>query len=161
MDAQPFWINGEIAIVPRPRGGDWLGDEMLALLEASIDIVVSMLEESEIAELGLDRENVAANHAGIRFINFAVPDRGVPNNLHQFIEFLTSLEKCLAQGQRIGVHCRACIGRSSVVAASLLIRAGIPADQAWHQVESARGSSVPDTIEQLEWVGRHIRPKPC
>jgi len=43
---------------------------------------------------------------------------------------------------------------------SLLIRSGIPASEAWSQIEAARGSPVPDTLEQLEWVDRHIRPKP-
>jgi protein-tyrosine phosphatase len=95
----------------------------------------------------------------MEFINFPIPDRGVPGDLSQFAEFLADLETRLAQGKRIGIHCFGCIGRSPVVAASLLIRSGIPATKAWHQIEAARGSSVPDTPVQLEWVERHMGPK--
>jgi len=159
MIARPYWINPGLSIIPRPRGGDWLDDEMVALREAGIGVVVSMLGESEATELGLSREEAAARGAGLRFVNFAVPDRGVPPSVDRFNEFLAGLEQHSADGRSIGVHCRACIGRASVTAASLLIRAKVPAGQAWHQVELARGSPVPDTQKQREWVDRHMRPK--
>jgi protein-tyrosine phosphatase len=159
MVASPYWITPTLAIVPRPRGGDWLDDEMGALREAGIDVVVSMLEETEAAEVGLEREEVAARGAGLQFVNFVIPDRSVPVSVQEFEAFLNGLEQELAANRRVGVHCRACIGRASVTTVSLLIRSGIPAAEAWHQVESARGFPVPDTREQREWVDRHMRPK--
>ena len=159
MVVQPYWINSQLAIVPRPRGGDWLDDEMLALREVGIDLVVSMIEQPEAAELGLAGEEEASTRAGMAFINFPIQDRGVPD-LQKFDQFLANLEKQLADSKRIGVHCRGCIGRASVVAASLLMRSGISAADAWSQVEIARDAPVPDTLEQLEWVNRHIRSKP-
>lgn len=158
MFVQPYWINQQLAIVPRPRGGDWLDDEMTALRRAGIDIVVSMIEKDEAAELGLDREEEASVRAGMAFVNFPIRDRGVPD-LQKFNRFLVRLEESLSQGKGIGVHCRGCIGRASVVTASLLIRSGVPAAEAWSQIETARDAAVPDTLEQLEWVNRHIRPK--
>lgn len=44
MKVYPYWVTTQLAIVPRPRGDDWLDDEMVALREAGIDVVVSMLE---------------------------------------------------------------------------------------------------------------------
>jgi hypothetical protein len=38
---------GRLAIVPRPRGGDWLADEVARLKAAGVDILVSMLEPAE------------------------------------------------------------------------------------------------------------------
>ena len=160
MVARPYWITSTLAIVPRPRGADWLDDEMVALREAGIDVVVSMLEEAEAAEVGLEREVEAAKNAGLIFVNFAIPDRSVPTNSQKFETFLSGLELHLANGKRVGVHCRACIGRASVTTASLLIRSGIPVAEAWRQIESARGFPVPDTQEQREWVDRHMRSKP-
>jgi protein-tyrosine phosphatase len=159
MVAKPYWITKQLAIVPRPRGGDWLDDEMQALRDAGIDIVVSMLEGPEAKELGLEREEVAATRAGLDFINYPIPDRNVPK-LQEFDNFLVRLEGDLANNKRVGVHCRGCIGRASVVVASLLIRSGSPAGEAWNQIERARGCPVPDTLEQLEWVDRNIRPLP-
>jgi len=61
-----------------PRGADWLADEMRALSTWGIDTVVSMLTASEEYELGLEDERIAADDAGLRFVAFPVPDRGVP-----------------------------------------------------------------------------------
>jgi protein-tyrosine phosphatase len=158
MIVRPFWVTSQLAIVPRPRGGDWLDDEMLALHQAGIDVVVSMLQEEEARELGLDREATAAQEQGLQFINFPVPDRGVPLNTSSFTKFLENLEGLLARGRRIGVHCRACIGRASITSASLLIRSGVPPESAWRQISAVRGCSVPDTVEQHDWVDHHVRP---
>jgi protein-tyrosine phosphatase len=156
MVAKPFWITPEIAIVPRPRGGDSLDKEMAALRKAGVDILVSMLEPSEATELGLDREEAAARKAGLQFVNFAVTDRSVPSSVARFETFVFELQREIEKGKRIGVHCRACIGRSSVVAASLLIRSGMPGERAWQQIEKVRGCRVPDTQEQRDWVDRNV-----
>ena len=78
MMAQPYWITSQLAIVPRPQGGDWLDDEMSALKEAGMDVIVSMLQKDEARKAGLEREASAAQEKGLQFINFPVPDRGVP-----------------------------------------------------------------------------------
>jgi protein-tyrosine phosphatase len=157
MKAEPFWITPQLAIIPRPHGNTELEDEMRALRDAGIDTVVSMLEPYEAKDVGLEREAEAAEHAGLRFVNFSVPDRGTPPNLDNFTTLLSNLEAQIAKGRKVGIHCRACIGRASVVAAGLLIRSGIPAARAWRQISAARGCSVPDTAEQRAWVERHLR----
>jgi hypothetical protein len=57
MAARVFWIDGawqgRLAIVPRPRGGDWLEDEIADWRDAGIDVVVSFLEPHEVAEFAL------------------------------------------------------------------------------------------------------------
>jgi protein-tyrosine phosphatase len=160
MVATPYWVDGWLAIVARPRGGDWLDDEMLALRAAQVDVVVSMLERSEAEHLGLAQEKDSAERAGLSFVNFPIPDREVPGNLAEFNNFLEGLKQEMALRRRVGIHCRACIGRASVAAASLLIRNGAVPDEAWRQVEAARGFPVPDTPEQREWVDRNIGRKP-
>ena len=157
MIARPYWITSQLAIVPRPQGDDLLDDEMSALKEAGMDVIVSMLQKDEARKAGLEREASSAQEKGLQFINFPVPDRGVPLDTSSFIEFLKDLESLLAQGKRVGVHCRASIGRSSVTSASLLIRSGIPSESAWLQISVARDCSVPDTTEQRDWVDRNMR----
>src|ERR671919_1670502 len=60
MQATVFWIaapwRGRLGILPRPRGGDWLGDEIAAWRAAGIDTVVSLLEAEEEAQLVLEGE---------------------------------------------------------------------------------------------------------
>ena len=45
--------RGRLAIVPRPRGGEWLDDDVRALKEQGFDLVVSLLTPDEAIDLGL------------------------------------------------------------------------------------------------------------
>ncbi len=55
------------------------------------------------------------------------------------------------------LHCRMGIGRSALVAASLLVVLGMPATATWARIEQARGCPVPDTPEQRAWVEQLAR----
>ena len=158
MIVPPCWITPQLAIIPRPGEEDPLADEMQALREAGIDVVVSMLEDREAVELGLQKERRAVEQAGMVFVNFPILDHSVPKSTESFLRFLSQLEKHLANGKRIGVHCRACIGRTGVVTASLLVRSGIPLEEAWTMIAIARQYPVPDTAEQAAWVSQNVRP---
>src|SRR5207244_2791120 len=83
-----FWIpgpwRGRFGIVSRPRGGEWLDDETRAWRDADIDIVVSLLEPAEEAELALAAEGVSSAARGVEFRSFPIRDRGVPDS-HQAV----------------------------------------------------------------------------
>jgi len=145
-----------IAIVARPRGGDWLCDELNALSREGIDVLVSMLTEEEANELGLHRESEECGAAGIKFVNLPIPDRSVPLDRDAFLHSIEHLAEIVRAGRFLGVHCRASIGRSSVLAVSVLVRLGWDVSKAFCAVESARGCSIPDTPEQRQWVIQNV-----
>lgn len=151
-----FWIDGKpapgIAIVTRPRGTDWLEDEMRYLKQSGIHTVVSLLERFEAEWLGLKDEPAEAERAGLTFLNFPIPDTCVPDNVGQFRMFATGLASRLRHGERIGVHCRGSIGRATVTAACTLIHLGWKPAAALAAVEATRGCTVPDTQEQRAWI---------
>ena len=151
-----FWIDGEpppgLAIVLRPRGNDWLEDELLRMKRGGIEVLVSLLEADEAADLGLSQENEIAIKMGIAYCSFPIPDRHVPPNLARFRDFTAGLAAQLRAGTRIGVHCRGSIGRASITAACALIHLGWNADAALAAIESARGCQIPDTLEQRQWI---------
>jgi len=156
MNADLFWIpgpwRGRLAIAPRPRGGDWLRDEASAWRRAGIDVVVSLLEDEEAAELDLDSEGQAAEDQGISFISFPIPDRSVPASTEGAISAIAAIGAQLDAGKNVAVHCRQGIGRSGLVVSGVLVSAGIKADEAMRIVSSARGSSIPETPEQRQWI---------
>jgi protein-tyrosine phosphatase len=152
-----FWIEGDVgqgrmAIVTRPRGTEWLEDEMRMLKREGIDTLVSLLERREAEWLGLEDEGAEAAGAGIAFLNFPIPDTTVPLNVAQFRAFVGDLAARLRRGERIGVHCRGSIGRATVTAACTLIQLGWKPEDALGAVEATRGCSVPDTEEQHAWI---------
>jgi len=142
--------------VARPHGGDWLCDELSALSREGIDALVSMLTEEEAAELGLDRETEECEAAEIKFVNSPIADRSVPSDRDGFLRTVEHLAEMVRAGRSLGVHCRASIGRSSVLVVSVLVRLGWDANKAFYAVESARGCSIPDTPEQRQWVIQNV-----
>jgi protein-tyrosine phosphatase len=146
-----------LAIMPRPRAGDWLHDEAASWRRQGLDIVVSLLEDGEILELGLSQEAECCAAAGIRFVRFPVPDRGVPASETSVTELVSSLVGELTAGRGVGIHCRIGVGRSASLAACILMVLGLPAESVWLVIEQSRGVSVPDTQAQRAWVSQWFR----
>jgi protein-tyrosine phosphatase len=149
------WIEfpaaARMAIMARPRADDWLETEVAEWRTCVVEMIVSLLEREEVSELGLQREAELCRANGIEFVSFPIPDRGVPE-IHPARELADSIAGGIAGGRSIAIHCRAGIGRSSIIAASALICSGIKAGDALALIKEARGVSVPDTEEQRDWI---------
>ena len=161
MKPNIYWIPGpwvgKLAILGRPRGGDWLTDEVEGWRDAGVQVVVSLLSEEETGELGLADEGRLANANGLRFINLAINDYDVPSSEGAVRQLVKDLEGLLDQGQNVGIHCRAGVGRSSLVAACLFVDHGEDTEISFQRIGSARGLAVPDTVAQREWVSEFAR----
>jgi protein-tyrosine phosphatase len=142
---------GTLSTMARPRGGDWLADEMDAIRAAGVSLVVSMLMPSEERDLGLTEEAVAAKAAGLEFIALPTPDYGLPHAA-AFRALVSQLVDALERGSHVVVHCHMGIGRSSMLAAAVLMARGVGVQDAWSAISKARGLEVPDTPQQRRWV---------
>ena len=151
-----FWIEGNpppgLAIVARPQGDDRLEDELRHIKEGGIDAVVSLLEPHEADMLGLADEQAMAERVGLGFLSYPIPDGSVPASKPGFRAFVRGIADRLAAGERVGVHCRGCIGRATVTAACALIHRGWKPWDALEAIAIARGYAVPDTLEQEDWI---------
>ncbi len=158
MKADLFWIPGpwpgRLAIAARPRGGDWLDDDASAWRRAGVDVVISLLEDDEAAQLDLTNEGHAAEKQAISFVSFSIPDRGVPASTEAAIEVVGRIAAQLEAGKNVAVHCRQGVGRSGLIAAAVLMNSGLHARKAIETVSSARGVRVPETLEQRQWIGK-------
>ena len=158
MRAEVYWIPGpwpgRLGIVPRPRGGDWLEDDVRAWRAAGVDMVVSLLTPDEVSELELEDEEARCREEGLRFRSLPIPDRGLPSSWDPVAELVGALRRALESDEGVGVHCRQGIGRSALVVASVLVSSGAGPADAFRIIESARGRPVPDTGGQLDWVER-------
>ena len=123
--------------------------------KAGLGAVVSLLENHEAAQLDLADEGSAVESAGLRFMSSPIPDRGVPASSREALLLLSNIAAALEQGQKVAVHCRQGIGRSGLVAASLLVMSGLGVEKAIEVVSAARGLTIPETPEQLEWI-KHL-----
>lgn len=152
MKATLYRMDGpwpsRLAIVPRPRGGDWLADEVRAWRSAGVNLVVSTLTPEEIAEFDLSKEEELCVASGIEYVSFPIEDRGVPSSPALAAELVRRLEGALSGGHCVAIHCRAGIGRSALLSACVLVSSGLDPDLAFIRIGDARGCSVPDTLEQ-------------
>jgi hypothetical protein len=161
MTPRAYWLQhnspGKLAIVARPRGNDWLEDEIHGLTQTGFDVVVSLLTPEENCELGLEREADVAEREGLLFINFPINDYDVPSSKETFAAVVDKLDELLRRGRTVGVHCRQSIGRSSLVVACLLALSNEDVDECFRMIEESRGTFVPDTPEQKAWVRSFAR----
>ena len=151
-----FWIQGDppvtLAIVMKPRPGDWLEDDLIRMKRDGIQTLVSLLEKDEAEMLGLGEEGPLATKIGLQFLSHPIPDVHVPPNLISFQRFVIDLANRLNAGEQIGIHCRGSIGRATVTAAATLIQLGWTPKAALAAIQAARGCAVPDTQEQADWI---------
>ena len=158
MRSEIYWISanarfaGRLALSARPRGGDWLEDEVRAWRQSGVDHVVSLLTAEEVRELDLEAEARQCGLQGLEFTSVPVEDRGLPPSAHAFMQTAHRLWMQLREGRGVLVHCRQGIGRSSLLAASVLVQGGVDGPLALEMIEQARGRPVPDTEEQRDWL---------
>lgn len=138
----------------RPRGGDWLEDEIKSLKKSDVDVIVSLLESEEISELDIVDEEKFCKLNKISFLSFPTKDRNVPLSIQKTFEFAQNLLDILKKGKNVVIHCRQGVGRSSLIAACVLVLNGFSSENAFEKIRLARTCEVPDTKEQRDWVER-------
>jgi protein-tyrosine phosphatase len=147
--------SGRLALMARPRAGDWASEEFAGLANLGVSEIVSLLESAEAREIGLAAEPAYCAEAGIRFHSFPIADRGVPSSAEDLSRLACRLYHSCAGGSFAAIHCRAGIGRSGLVSAGVLLHCGFTVKDALSAISRARGLQVPDTEEQTEWLLRH------
>ena len=162
MPSDIYWLQtvgrGRLAVMARPRGGDWLEDEILHFKRSGIRLLVSMLTPEEESLLGLEQEGALARRHGLAYFSHPVPDRDVPGSPREIWMLARTLADQFADGKQIAVHCRMGIGRSPLMLACILVTTGMTPDDAWETIGTARGCIVPDTDEQRDWLARTAPP---
>lgn len=154
-----YWIEGpwqgKLAVGPRPRGGDWLRNDVAKWTRAGVNSVLSLLTPEEESDLDLRSEASEVRAQGMDFTSFPIPDRQIPRSEAKLSEVLEGVARHLAAGKNVLVHCRQGIGRSGLAAACLLVKNGVSPGAAVDSVSAARGLRVPETSEQREWIDHY------
>ena len=144
--------RGKLGIGARPRGDDWLAEDIERWRGQGIDVILSLLTVEEQRDLGLLNEaNVAKTH-GITFVSLPIGDMQIPRSRQPLAGVLQMISAELSSGRNVFIHCRQGIGRTGLVAACLLVKAGWTPENAMKHLTNVRGLPVPQTEEQREWV---------
>jgi protein-tyrosine phosphatase len=151
-----YWISepspGRLAIMPCPNGSNFLQDHIRRLRKEGVETIVSLLPVREAALLDVLHEAEVCQKNGIAFSSFPIEDRTVPDSREAATAFIYALTLALNDGKSIAIHCRAGIGRSALIAASVLVKNGMSTSEAFDLIRSARECDVPDKPAQRIWV---------
>lgn len=145
-------VSGRLLIVPRPRGGDWLDDDIALLARQGVHCLVSLLEPPEQRDLNLVGEAAACLASGVQFIELPVPDRGTPADPIAYVAQAQALAREVRAGRTVACHCRQSVGRAGMLAVAIAVLLGEELPAALEQVSAARGVAVPETPEQHNWL---------
>jgi len=141
---------GSLFIMPKPSG-EWLEEDIGHYKMQGITDVVSLLRSDEVAELNLTDEECYCRKVSIDFVRFPIQDRGLPD-LNSLKNLALESAKLLKNERSLAIHCRAGIDRAGLLSCCILQELGLDAVEAIKGVSDARGVTVPDTIEQREFI---------
>ena len=152
-----YWLHqydnsAKLGIMARPRGNDWLDEEITNIKKQGVELLVSLLEPNEVLELGLRQEQQLCSKHNITYINFPIVDRGIPKRNDDTDTLINHLLNKINTGSTTVIHCRMGIGRSSIIAGALLLKTGQNAKDIFAHISKIRGLTVPDTDEQTKWL---------
>ncbi|MEO7774000.1 MAG: ADP-ribosylglycohydrolase family protein [Steroidobacteraceae bacterium] len=158
-----YWVQPGIWLAGEYPGGEDPKDtrERLArFAEAGIDCFIDLTETGErIAYAPLLPK-------GTQYHNVPLPDHSVPHDRAQMRVVLDAIDRALADGRHLYVHCRAGIGRTGMSVACSLVAQGMSGENAlkylnelWQaNARAKRWPRVPETEAQAEYVRQWGNP---
>ncbi|MBV1920085.1 MAG: cyclin-dependent kinase inhibitor 3 family protein [Pseudomonadales bacterium] len=137
-------------------GGTWERDlaKDLAVIESlGGKVLVTLMEQHEFAILGVREFPNVLDGSTIEWLHLPILDMNVPddNFEHQWRMIGPRLHARLAEGDIIVIHCRGGLGRTGLIAARMLVEAGLSPVDAVAAVRSAREHSI-ETYAQEHYV---------
>lgn len=137
--------------------GEWQRDlesDISVIAAWGADVVVTLIEMSEMRDLRVTEMRDVFTRAGMRWLHHPLPDGTAPTTywVDQWMHDRASIHSLLAEGGRVFVHCKGGLGRAGLLAAILLVDDGKSADDAIAEVRRRRSAGAIETREQEDFV---------
>lgn len=144
------------------RTGAWqrnLHLDVRAIKESGAQMVVSLIELREFAELHVATLPAVVWSVGLEWIHLPIVDMCAPNSTWEDLwqSQGAQIVDMLSRGQPIFIHCKGGLGRTGTVAACLLIESGMCPGDAIKAVRAARRGTI-ETRDQEAFV-RGYKPR--
>ncbi|MBL6875765.1 MAG: dual specificity protein phosphatase family protein [Chitinophagales bacterium] len=117
-----------------------------------VKIVVNLLSESENNVHALKNQRKTYEALNIKLEEFPIQDFNTPASPDNFKKLIRFLSDEVIAGKSIGIHCMAGVGRTGILAVSLLCALGMGTQEAMEHVSQHRECKIPDTEEQMQWL---------
>jgi ADP-ribosyl-[dinitrogen reductase] hydrolase len=157
-----YWVEPERILAgehPSAAGAEATAKRLRKLRDAGIDCFIDLTEAGEFDSY---EPLLSAAFAGreASYLRKSIRDHGVPDSDARMHDILEAIDRALADGRCIYLHCRAGIGRTNVVAGCWIANQGGGGDAAlellnrlWRSSARSRSwPSVPETEQQSAFV---------
>uniref|UniRef100_A0A7C1T4J0 Phosphatase n=1 Tax=Agrobacterium albertimagni TaxID=147266 RepID=A0A7C1T4J0_9HYPH len=142
---------GGIAMMQCPGRAGNLVDEVDALKATGIDLVLSLIQDTEYPDLAAFAVAMDVNR--LEWVRMPLAPGGVPGNVDEWPDIRAKLVGSIASGSVVAIHCWGGLGRTGVVAADLLMAFGFTAEEAISHVREVRPGTI-ESQEQEFWIKR-------
>ncbi len=163
-------LGGQIGLTHCPgrnqvdaRGRIWSRDLSLdldAIVSAGVSTLITFLDQQELNRLGAAKLPTLVRSRPFNWVQLPIPDFGVPTDviLLEWCNLLGPMLNQLRNNEQILLHCAAGLGRSGMMAATLLKACGITSDDAIRLIRQNRSGTV-ETVEQEKFIHKFQYPR--
>lgn len=150
--------DGEVGLCRAPGRHGAFNSDLRAVLKWNPDIVVTLLEDNELAQIGAEELPAMLAREGIDWTHIPIVDFGVPDPAGEgeWAKVAPDLLSRLENGHKILIHCMGGCGRTGMIALRLMLVSGENVDTALARLRAARPCTI-ETDAQMEWAVRGLR----
>ncbi|HCK5048212.1 TPA: cyclin-dependent kinase inhibitor 3 family protein [Pseudomonas aeruginosa] len=147
-------IQGKLIFTPCPDTKDSsLVDSLATLKQAGASAVISLMPASELASNGAEDIGKQCQAQDMAWFHLPVADEQVP--LEDFGQGWKACKQSILErlnaGQDIAIHCKGGSGRTGLIAARIMIEAGIPRADAIALVQALRPKAIQHPAH-INWI---------
>ena len=117
----------------------------------NISLVVTLLDTIEVTRLDISTLGKFLKENNIYWEHFPIQDLRIPTDRNLLIKLLVHMKKLLDDDKSVLIHCYAGLGRTGLLATTLLVSLGLEAKVSIEHIRKIRPGSI-ETIEQENFV---------
>ena len=157
----PAWVPGKLLLHSMPGRYEPIERAWQQVSSEAVGAIVCLAEQYELRLKSFAyAEAMEAGSVPCSVLLFEIPEGGVPEDRDGFCALAHNVATRLQSGEGVLVHCAGGVGRTLMLAVSVLLALGEPMSEAQRAV--SRAGSMVETmpqIEMLSWCAAKISSK--
>jgi len=147
----PAHVSGRLLLHSMPGRFEAIERVWQQVRSETVSAIVCLTEEFEIRLKSVQyAEALQAGAVPCAVLPFEIREGGAPADRDRFWELANGVAQRLLQGEAVLIHCAGGVGRTAMLAISVLLALGEAADEA-ESIVSKAGSTV-ETLAQMEML---------